>query len=110
MAYPPYTRLISLRLKGNSEAKTFRVAKWMEQIARRVLQKGKEFQEQVEILGPTMAPLAKIKGKCRYHMLLKGKKWSILHDFAGEVLQRAEEEISIPGVKWTVDVDPVNML
>ena len=82
----------------------------MEQIARRVLRREKEFQEQVEILGPTMAPLAKIKGKCRYQMLLKGKRWSILHDFAEEVLERAEEEICIPGVKWMVDVDPLNML
>jgi primosomal protein N' (replication factor Y) len=110
MAYPPFARLINLRLKGNSEAKTSRVAKLMEGIAHRVLRQGKKFQEQVEILGPTTAPLAKIRGKCRHQMLLKGKRWSTLHDFAEEVLQRAEEEISIPGVKWTVDVDPLNML
>jgi primosomal protein N' (replication factor Y) len=110
MAYPPFARLINLRLKGNSEAKTSRVAKLMEEIARRVLRQGKKFQEQVEILGPTLAPLARLKGKCRHQMLLKGKRWSTLHDFTEEVLQKAEEEISIPGVNWTVDVDPVNML
>jgi primosomal protein N' (replication factor Y) len=110
MAYPPFARLINLRLEGNSEARTSRVAKLMEGIAHRVLRQGKKFQEQVEVLGPAMAPLARLKGKCRHQMLLKGKRWSILHNFTEEVLQRAEEEISIPGVKWIVDVDPLNML
>jgi primosomal protein N' (replication factor Y) len=63
----------------------------------------------VEVLGPTLAPLARLKGKCRYQMLLKGRKWSILHQFAEQVLEETEE-VSIPGVKLIIDVDPVNML
>jgi primosomal protein N' (replication factor Y) len=62
------------------------------------------------VLGPSAAPLARLKGKTRYQILLKGKKWSALHDFTAKVLAQAEKEISFAGVKLTVDVDPVNML
>jgi len=110
MAYPPFTRLINLRLEGNAESKTLRYAQMMEQIVSRMLQHGKKFQGHVEILGPTLAPLARLRGKCRCQMLLKGRKWNVLHEFTKQLLQRAEEEISIPGVKLIVDVDPVNML
>ena len=90
MGYPPFTRLINFRLEGNAEAKTLRYAKVIEQIVYRILQQNKKFQGQVEVLGPTPAPLARLKGKCRYQMLLKGKKWSMLHHFAEQVLEQAE--------------------
>jgi primosomal protein N' (replication factor Y) len=109
MAYPPFSRLINLRLEGNAEAKTLRYAKMMGQMVCRVLHQGKRFQGQVEVLGPTLAPLARLKGKYRCQMLLKGKKWSILHHFAEQVLEKAAE-VSLPGVKLIIDVDPVNML
>jgi primosomal protein N' (replication factor Y) len=109
MGYPPFARLINFRLEGNAEPKTLRYAKMMEQIVCRILQQNKKFQGQVEVLGPTPAPLARLKGKCRFQMLLKGKKWSILHHLTEQVLEKAEE-VSIPGVKLIIDVDPVNML
>ena len=110
MAYPPFSRLINLRLEGNSQARTLKCAQAIEQIVRRVFQQEKRFLGPVEVLGPTMAPLAKLKGKCRCQMLLKGKKWSSLHDFAEKIVRHMEEEISLQGVKLIVDVDPVNML
>jgi primosomal protein N' (replication factor Y) len=110
MAYPPFARLINFLLEGNGEAKVARYSKRLEEIALRVLGQENRFQGQVEILGPAKAPLAKLKGKCRHQMLLKGKRWSVLHDFAEEVLQRAEGEIGLPGVKLIVDVDPMNLL
>ena len=109
MGYPPFTRLINFRLEGNTEAKTLRCAKMMEQMVGRILQQNKKFQGQVEVLGPTLAPLARLRGKCRCQMLLKGKKWSLLHHFTEQVLEKADE-VSIPGVKLIIDVDPVNML
>jgi primosomal protein N' (replication factor Y) len=110
LAYPPFARLINLRLEGNSEDKILRYAKFMEQIALRILEKKKKFGGQVEMLGPSLAPLARLKGKCRCQILLKGKRWATLHEFTELILEKAEEEISLPGVKMIVDVDPVDML
>jgi primosomal protein N' (replication factor Y) len=110
MEYPPFARLINLRLEGNSEDRIRRYAQLMEQIALRILEKKKKFGGQVEMLGPSLAPLARLKGKCRWQILLKGKRWAPLHEFTELILEQAEEEISLPGVKMIVDVDPVDML
>jgi len=108
MSYPPFSRLINFRLEGNSEARVLKTAKDLERITRRVLQE-KKFGGQVEMLGPSLAPLTRLKGKHRMQMLLKGKKWANLHDCAEWVLREAEGTPSA-GVKLSVDVDPLNML
>ena len=64
----------------------------------------------MEILGPAIAPLAKLKGKIRHQMLLKGKDWSVLHDYTESVLHQVEKQIPLAGIRLTVDVDPVGML
>jgi primosomal protein N' (replication factor Y) len=110
MAYPPFVRLINLRLEGNSESRLLKYAQALDQLVQQMLKAEKKFMGQVEALGPSMAPLGRLRGKFRCQMLFKGKKWSSLHDFAEELLQRIEAEISIPGVKLIVDVDPVYML
>ncbi|MCX5907153.1 MAG: primosomal protein N', partial [Deltaproteobacteria bacterium] len=109
MDYPPFSRLICLRIEGNSEGQTMKWASTLEEITRKLLPQEKTYREMVEVLGPTPAPMAKIKGKFRLQMLLKGKRWDVLHDFAERFLAAAED-VAMPGIKLTVDVDPVNML
>jgi primosomal protein N' (replication factor Y) len=110
MDYPPFVRLVNLRLEGNSAARVQESADSLAGIAAKVKRGGKKFQGEVEILGPAVAPLAKLKGKIRYQMLLKGRNWSVLHDYLERLLQQAEKQIPSAGIRLTVDVDPVGML
>ena len=107
--YPPFTRLVNLRLEGNVEAQVKRQAGNMEKVVERFL-KDRRYSEQIEALGPAAAPLSRLKGKHRFQMLLKGKKWQLLHEFTERVLAGMEQAHPLPGVKLIVDVDPVNML
>jgi primosomal protein N' (replication factor Y) len=109
LGYPPFTRLVNLRLEGNSEDRVRRQAEDLAKTVNRLL-KDKRYSEQIEALGPAAAPLSRLKGKHRYQMLLKGKKWQLLHEFAERILSKAEQDRLLSGVKLTVDVDPVNML
>ncbi len=110
LGYPPFTRLINLRMEGNSPARTLNLAKAIEKLMAGILLREKKFTGVLEVLGPAPAPLSRLRGKSRYQILLKGKRWSVLHDFTEKVLTQAEQEISFAGVNLTVDVDPVNML
>ena len=110
MDYPPFVRLINLRLEANSESRLLKYTQALDQLVQQMLKAEKKFMGQVEALGPSTAPLGRLRGKFRCQMLFKGKKWSSLHDFAEQLLQKIEAEISIPGVKLIVDVDPVYML
>jgi primosomal protein N' (replication factor Y) len=109
-AYPPFVRLINLRLEANSEGRLQKFAQGLEALVQRILKSERRFREQVEALGPAMAPLARLKGKHRWQMLFKARRWSTLHEFMEQLLARAEEAIPVRGVKMVVDVDPVYML
>ena len=109
-AYPPFVRLINLRLEANSEGRLQKYAQGLEALVQRILKGDRRFREQVEAFGPAMAPLARLKGKHRCQMLFKGRKWSSLHEFMEQLLAQVEEAVPLRGVKMIVDVDPVYML
>jgi primosomal protein N' (replication factor Y) len=62
--------------------------------------------EPVEVLGPAPAPLAKVRGKHRWQLLLRARDHGPLHRLA-RALQASHK---VPGVQLALDVDPVALL
>ncbi|MGZ3744022.1 MAG: replication restart helicase PriA, partial [Pseudobdellovibrionaceae bacterium] len=62
----------------------------------------------VEILGPAEAPLAKLRGQFRFHLLLKGPFAALLNTFVRQAM--GNEEWVPKGVRILLDVDPMNLL
>jgi primosomal protein N' (replication factor Y) len=108
LEYPPFSRLINFRLVGNSEKRTKAVAEEMGRIGQSMLKNG--YRKGIEILGPSTAPFAKMRGKFRWQMLAKGKSSQLLHRFAKELAIRLENETKGKGVNLDIDVDPVFIL
>ncbi|MGD0917538.1 MAG: primosomal protein N' [Thermodesulfobacteriota bacterium] len=108
LGYPPFSRLINLRLTGNSEKRTKAVAEEMGRLGQLLLKKGDG--RKIEILGPSTAPFAKMRGKFRWQMLAKGISPQSLHQFAQELGTRLEGQIKGRGVNLDIDVDPVFIL
>jgi primosomal protein N' (replication factor Y) (superfamily II helicase) len=106
MDYPPFARLVNLRLEGNSEEAVRNAA----QAFAAIFQNLPESSAGVEMLGPAPCPLTRLRGKCRWQLLLKGKKWGPLHRAAKKILEKAEESVPLAGMRLVIDVDPVNML
>ena len=106
--YPPFSRLINFRLIGNSEKKTKALSEEMGRIGQDLLKRG--YGKGIEILGPSAAPFAKMRGKFRWQMLAKGKSPKLLHQFAQKLTLQLEEEIRVEGVNLDIDVDPVFVL
>ncbi len=108
LEYPPFSRLINFRLVGNSEKKTKGLADGMGKIGQSLLKKG--YGKGIEILGPSMAPFAKMRGKFRWQMLAKGKSPQLLHQFAKDLASVMEGRMKGVGVSLDIDVDPVSIL
>jgi len=108
LEYPPVARLVNFRLAGNSEKKTKSIAEEMEGIGKSLLKKG--FGKSLELLGPSVAPFARMRGKFRWQMLAKGKNSKSLHQFARELKAQLEEKAKAQGVSLDIDVDPVFIL
>jgi primosomal protein N' (replication factor Y) len=108
LEYPPFSRLINFRLVGNSERRTKAAAEEMGGMGQSLLKK--EYGRGIEILGPSTAPFAKMRGKFRWQMLAKGKSSQLLHRFAKELASRMEAPLKGKGVHLDIDVDPVFIL
>jgi primosomal protein N' (replication factor Y) len=108
LEYPPFSRLINFRLAGNSEKRTKGMAEEMGRIGQSLLKKG--YGKGIEILGPSSAPFAKMRGKFRWQMMAKGKSHQMLHHFAKELASGIEGQIKGVGVHLDIDVDPVFVL
>ncbi|MCJ7784524.1 MAG: primosomal protein N' [Desulfobacterales bacterium] len=108
LEYPPFSRFINFRLVGTGEKRTKGMAEEMGRIGQSLLKKahGKE----IEILGPSTAPFAKMRGKFRWQMLAKGKSPQLLHQFAKELSSRVDVQLKGNGVDLEIDVDPVFIL
>lgn len=60
----------------------------------------------ISVLGPAPAPLALLRGRRRFHCLLKGDDWSALRHIYVQAARQADSRV----LRLDLDVDPVNML
>ena len=103
LQYPPFGRIINLRLSSNKKETLMEQAKLIGKLAKKF---SARYKDAVEIIGPAESPLAKLKGRFRYQMLIKGQDINVLHQIAQEIVQKHSNR----SVKITVDVDPENFM
>jgi primosomal protein N' (replication factor Y) (superfamily II helicase) len=102
--YPPFAHLAALVFSGNSAAE---VEKGVGEAARLLRKTKQDLKSRVEILGPAAAPLAKIRGRYRWQILLKSSLRKDLHRLLGTF----REKLKLPAVvRLSIDIDPVDML
>mgnify|MGYP000438121618 CR=1 FL=1 len=64
----------------------------------------------IQLLGPLAAPIEKRIGRFRWQLLLSAEKRSSLHQLLKDSLPEIEALKSSRKVRWSIDVDPVDML
>lgn len=107
--YPPYSRLIQLRISSKSPEKAETAARTLGDRCRRLQIEEAPFRSGIEILGPIEASLPKIGRRHRWQILLKGTGAALLHRFAVRLLFDGSWTTD-RAVKVVVDVDPVAMM
>ncbi|TQF08538.1 primosomal protein N', partial [Myxococcus llanfairpwllgwyngyllgogerychwyrndrobwllllantysiliogogogochensis] len=105
LAYPPFARMASIRLEGEHPEQTASVARHLGNLVTKNMPPA---SVGVRLLGPALAPIAKIRGKTRWQLLLKGPT----HVALAPLLARVEAAlVDVPSaVKVVIDVDPGAML
>ena len=97
--YPPFTRLVTLLASGADAAAVERTADALADAAR---------GDGVEVLGPAPQLHARLRGKHRWHALLRGDSGPV-RAAAERALGWAESAKRPGGVKVIADVDPVEV-
>jgi primosomal protein N' (replication factor Y) len=101
--YPPATSLVNLIVSGSDEAATGRrgaeLADWCTALVER-------YGLPIAILGPAPCPLARIKDRWRWHVVLKGPSEALgrVVRYAARRLPRGKD------VRVVIDRDPVSMM
>ena len=100
-AYPPFLRMARLLVHSPIQEDALRNADALAAWLRTCVRDG------VEVLGPAPAPIEKLQGRFRWHVLVRGAAAGVgraLHAAAGGFEARG------PGVRVSLDRDPLNLM
>jgi primosomal protein N' (replication factor Y) len=103
MAYPPFTSLANVIVRDTRLEKAIR---WARQLSEYF---SPHDGNEVRILGPATAPLARLKKEHRFQFLLKSPRRSVLTKLLGGALAHCEAK-EIPQTAVLVDMDPLSLL
>jgi primosomal protein N' (replication factor Y) len=109
LRYPPFVRLARLLLVSPLEERTREAAQNLGVVCRQIADRLREAGRHVAVLGPSPAPLAKLKRNFRWQILLKSWQNQDLEDFLERVLA-ARSGVLKGTPHLIVDRDPVATL
>ncbi|MEA1965416.1 MAG: primosomal protein N' [Candidatus Aerophobetes bacterium] len=99
LGYPPYLHWIRISLEGKVKSRIEEVGKTIEE---------KLEKEMIGFLGPSPCPFSKIKGKYRYHLILRDESLSRMRKILEKELKPLFAHFK--GIKTTVDIDPLRTM
>ncbi len=109
LGYPPYTRMIQIRVNGRDQRRTADYARLLGRYCQGLQQSRKSYAA-LETMGPIEAPLARIARQYRWQLLVKGFRVGLLHGFVCDLLFGPKAVPKKQGVAISLDVDPVFLM
>ncbi|MBS3948875.1 MAG: primosomal protein N' [Dethiobacter sp.] len=100
LEYPPFSRLVRFVISGGKEEDVIRAAEFLPDI----------LEPQVDALGPSPCPLAKLRGQFRWQVVARGFELETLLSVSKEAVALFRDNPLAGEVRLTVDVDPQNLL
>jgi primosomal protein N' (replication factor Y) len=110
LKYPPFSRMIQLKISGKDKLKTRDQATRLGDLCRTLKTTHPSLYGSVEIMGPIEASLAKIAKRYRWQILLKGVSVKALHKFISQLLSQNPRAFNNYRVRVVIDVDPVTIM
>jgi primosomal protein N' (replication factor Y) len=101
--WPPFTRLALIRSAAHTHADALSFL----EVARRRL--ADRCGDRLRVLGPVDAPMARRAGRYRTQLLLQSGDRRTLHEALRELRPALEGEPAARKVRWSIDVDPVEL-
>ena len=103
--YPPFARLALVRLDSADEGSVRSEAERLAGAARAF---AATHASQVEVLGPSPAPLERLRGRYRFRILLRATERRPLRAVVRAVVRERQQTPRL--VRVAVDIDPVHMM
>ncbi len=107
--YPPFSELINILISGSDEGRVQEEAARIERFLRTNVESD-YLSGIVDILGPVPAPLSRLRGKYRWHILLKADDALSVKRFLKDNIDYILPKESRGDLGVAIDVDPVSLL
>lgn len=104
-AYPPYVFLVLFTISHENEMKVYEVAQKM----RHFLEQKLNPRARTIILGPSPSPIARIKNRYRYQLMIKYRREPQLHAIIDEMMEQLIEERK-EDVQIIIDMNPNQLM
>jgi primosomal protein N' (replication factor Y) len=101
--WPPFTRLALLRSAAHRQADAI---DFLQRAAELLAEEPSDY---VRVLGPVNAPMARKAGRYRAQLLVQSSDRKVLHAKLGALRPSLEAEPSARKVRWSIDVDPIEL-
>jgi len=105
LSFPPFSRLVNIRVEGSKAKEVEAVALHLGRLARQ-----QSAACRLEVLGPAPAPIAKVRDLFRWQLLLKGVDLKAMHALSARLMACKLSLLGGSSVKLQVDVDPESMV
>jgi primosomal protein N' (replication factor Y) (superfamily II helicase) len=119
LGYPPAVHLIALRVSGTNDKMVHDAATtWMDRLTDRsspVMTKASltaqsiDYSGRFTVLGPVPSPVPKLRGRYRWHILVKSSEREAGLEAVRVTVKEMERMYQRQAIKFEVDVDPIEM-
>ena len=110
IGYPPFSRMLQLKISGKDKDKTRIHAEATGRLCRQILASGDEKCRAVEVMGPIEAPLSRVAGRYRWQVLMKASSSAELQHFIRRLCFENSTHFGSRDVSTAIDVDPMSMM
>jgi primosomal protein N' (replication factor Y) len=137
LGYPPFSRLVRVVVESRDQAQAEAAARKLAELATRQAEtlhkagspnrtgsrskamlpgqdepsiRAGSPKNKIEVIGPSRAPLARLRNVHRWHLMIRGAPRKNLSPFVRNCLERLRSGKAPSGVKFSVDVDPQVMI
>ena len=106
LQYPPFARMLKFLVTASDEGLAREASFALAEICRTISLEFHDGNHPIALLGPAPAPLARLKGRFRWHIFVKSWTSGALQRFTEAVLARSETSPTLRRAQLAVDRDP----
>ena len=107
LGYPPFARLVRIVVEAKKQARAESAARRFAALASRL---AGDFKGKIDVIGPSRAPISKVRNVYRWHLILKGEPGRNLSPFVRRCMERMRTGGPPNAVRFGIDVDPQVMI
>ncbi len=109
LLYPPFSRMIQLKISGSNFAKVKDYSSLVAHVLRTLLVKNEKQKTKVQILGPIEASIQKISSRFRWQILIKSPSSALVNSLVKSMMDHPKITPK-SGIRLVVDVDPYSLM